>query len=165
MKQKELSILLRGIVALCALPWLLLAYAYGKTLVLCFLEPDYVLAPTALICLMLALVLLAMIDAWLIFTRIGQNNSFCKANANALKRISLYALTATGLDLLLIVYTIIHLGDPLVVGNILLHTTHYELLFLLFVAVGGVCATIVTAALSHLTLKAASLQDENDLTI
>ena len=37
MKQKELSVLLRGIVALCGLVWLFFAYGFGKTLVLCFI--------------------------------------------------------------------------------------------------------------------------------
>ena len=39
------------------------------------------------------------------------------------------------------------------------------LFVMLAVAVGGVAVTVAASVLSHLTLKAADLQDENDLTI
>ena len=171
MKQKELSLLLRGIVLLCGLVGLFFAYVFGKTLLLTFIEPERILTPTALICLMLALVLLAMIDAWLIFTRIGQNNSFCKANAHALRRISFYALIATVLDLILTVYTLVNSMEPRMAyqsPRILARAANAidgEVLLFASIAVAGVAATVASAALSHLTLKAANLQDENDLTI
>lgn len=168
MKQKELSILLRAIVAMCGLVWLFFAYGFGKTLVLCFVEQDRLLTPVALICLMLVLVLAAMIDAWCIFTRIGQNNSFCVANAKALRRISFYALIATVLDVILIVYTLFTNAPHANGAGVWVRIPGMfdsQILLFVFVAMLGVAATVATATLSHLTLKAANLQDENDLTI
>ena len=117
---------------------------------------------------MLVLVLAAMIDAWLIFTRIGRNNSFCAANAKALRRISFYALVATVLDVILIVYTLFNHAGHVNGAQIWVRIPGMfdsHVLPFVFVAMLGIAATAATATLSHLTLKAASLQDENDLTI
>ena len=155
MKQKELSILLRIVVILCCLVWLVFANWFGRMLGLAVMEPP----------------LLVFWDAWKIFTQIGKNNSFCVENARRLRRISFCALADTVLDVILLVYGVIHrfrfvasfapddimkeLGEDLFLAAVRF----------LFVAIIGVAITVAAAALSHLTLKAAHLQDENDLTI
>lgn len=171
MKQKELSILLRAIVVLCGLVWLVLANWFGRMLGLAIVEDAYVLAYPLLLCLMLLPPLVVFWDAWNIFTQIGRNNSFCVDNARRLRRISFCALTDTVLDIVLLVYGVIYrfrfvsqfapdeimkeLGDDLFLAVVKF----------LFVAFIGVAVTVAAAALSHLTLKAAQLQDDNDLTI
>ena len=159
MKQKELSILLRVVVVLCALVWLFFLNWFGKDFVLSLIEPDWAVTITALRFALLIPVLLAMIDAWRILTRIGQNNSFCVENAQGLRRISFYALTDTVLVIMWGLYSYFRDHVPFANGNEVFY------LLLIVVAVVGVAATAAAAALSHLTLKAAALQDENDLTI
>lgn len=171
MKQKELSILLRVVVILCALVWLVFANWFGRMLGLAIVDGAYVLAYPLLLCLMLLPPLVVFWDAWNIFTQIGKNNSFCVENARRLRRISHCALIDTVLDLVMLVYGVIfrfkfaaeiapddimsQMGDDL----------FGAVIRFLFVAFIGVAVTVAAAALSHLTLKAADLQDENDLTI
>ena len=171
MKQKELSILLRIVVILCCLVWLVFANWFGRMLGLAVMEDAYVVAFPLLLCLMLLPPLLVFWDAWKIFTQIGKNNSFCVENARRLRRIRFCALADTVLDVILLVYGVIHrfrfvasfapddimkeLGEDLFLAAVRF----------LFVAIIGVAITVAAAALSHLTLKAAHLQDENDLTI
>lgn len=100
------------------------------------------------------IVLAALEQAWRIFSEIGRDNSFCAENAARLKTISrlaaadsvLYAVCAV----VLAVLNALHPGVLLVFVGIV------------FI---GLAITIASAALSHLTQKAASLKDENDLTI
>ncbi len=171
MKQKELSILLRVVVVLCGLVWLVFANWFGRMLGLAIVEGAYVLYYPLLLCLMLLPPLVVFWDAWHIFTDIGRNRSFTAVNARRLRRISLCALLDTVLDIVLLVYGVIHrfrfvarfapddimkaMGDDLFLAVIRF----------LFVAFIGMAVTVAAAALSHLTLKAADLQDENDLTI
>ena len=159
MKQKELSILLRVVVALCGVVWLFFLYWFGKDFILSLIEPDWNVTVCALRFALLIPVLLAMIDAWRILTRIGQNNSFCVENAQGLRRISFYALTDTVLVIVWGLYSYFRDLVPFANGNEVFY------LLLIVVAVVGVAATAAAAALSHLTLKAADLQIENDLTI
>ena len=102
----------------------------------------------------LAIVAAALAFAWRIFAEIGRDNSFCAENARRLRIISGLALT----DTLLCAAGIVAL--------FLLRALHpgVFLLLLLITAVGA-GITVAAAALSHLTLKAAVLQDENDLTV
>ena len=171
MKQKELSILLRAVVVLCCLVWLVFANWFGRMLGVAIVDGAYVVAFPLLLCLMLLPPLVVFWDAWHIFTQIGQNNSFCVDNARRLRRISFCALTDTVLDVVLLVYGVVdrfrfaaqfttddimrELGDDMFLAVVKF----------LFVAFIGVAVTVAAAALSHLTLKAADLQDENDLTI
>ncbi len=159
MKQKELSILLRAVVALCGLVWLFFFYWFGKNFVLSLIEPDYILTANALPFSILIPVLIAMIDAWRILTRIGKNNSFCVENARGLRRVSFCALIDTVLVILWGLTSYFHDHVPFANGN------EWFYVLLLVIAVVGVSATAGAAALSHLTLKAADLQDDNDLTI
>ncbi len=171
MKQKELSILLRAVVVLCCLVWLVFANWFGRMLGLAIVEDAYVVAFPLLLCLMLLPPLLVFWDAWHIFTQIGKNNSFCVENARRLRRISFCALADTVLDVVLLVYGVIHqfrFAAQFATDNIvrdLGDDLFLSVVKFLFVAFIGVAVTVAAAALSHLTLKAASLQDENDLTI
>lgn len=159
MKQKELSILLRAVVALCGLVWLFFFYWFGKNFILSLIEPDYILAANALPFIILIPALIAMIDAWRILARIGKNNSFCVENARGLRRVSFCALIDTALVILWGFYSYFHDHVPFANGN------EWFYVLLLVIAVVGIAVTAAAAALSHLTLKAARLQDDNDLTI
>ena len=92
--------------------------------------------------------------AWGIFTQIGRNNSFCAENARRLRAISRLALGDT------CVYVV------MAVAVLVLGPKHPSVP-LIFVALTlfGAAVTVVCAALSHLTQKAADLKSDNDLTI
>lgn len=157
MKQKELSILLRAVVALCAAVALFFAYAVGiTTLKSLFIDHNWQSYYLVLSCAMFIPLFLAMWDLWQIFSAIGRDNSFCMDNALRLRRISFYALIDTVLVLISTVFMlamrIIELFDGL-------------FLFKAFLMVVGIAVAVACAALSHLTRKAALLKDENDLTI
>ncbi len=91
---------------------------------------------------------------WQIAAEIGRDNSFCHKNAERLRLISFLALTDT------VLY--IASGFYLALANILPISV-----FLLIVGIVsiGIALTVASAALSHLTQKAADLKSENDLTI
>lgn len=99
-------------------------------------------------------VLAALYQAWRIFTEIGRDNSFCAENAARLRTVSrlaiadsvLYALGAV----VLVCLNAMNPGVLLVFAGIVLV---------------GLAIAAAAAALSHLTQKAASIKDENDLTI
>ena len=97
---------------------------------------------------------IALVIAWGVFDRIGKDNSFCAANAVALKRISVLAV----ID---VVY--FFLG-----GLVLLFLNmNHPGIFLMsqLFSVLGVSVAIASAALSHLIYKAAAIKEENELTI
>ena len=102
----------------------------------------------------LAVVVAALVCAYQIFADIGRDRSFTAKNARRLRLISHLAL-----------------GDTVawLVGTValaMLAPMHPMFLFgMLAVLVVGAAFTVAASALSHLTLKAAALQDENDLTI
>ena len=97
---------------------------------------------------------LALAYAWQIATRIGQNRSFSRENALALRHISTLALIDTVFLLL---------------GNVLLCLVGMNrltlLVFSLLFCFLGFLLTVAAAALSHLVQRAADLQEESDLTI
>ncbi len=96
----------------------------------------------------------ALVLGWKIFTQIGLNNSFCAENARRLRTISRLALTDTVVYLLLsLLLCAMGIAHPSIV------------LILAAVILFGAAATVVCAALSHLTKKAADLKADNDLTI
>ena len=159
MKQKELSILLRAVVVLCwcgcALVGGLIVPAMAWETAKLNPELAYLKWPCLLFfwCA-LAVVVAALVHAYRIFADIGRDRSFTAENARRLRLISHLAL-----------------GDTLAwfVGTVALAALapmHPMFLFvMLAVVVGGVAVTVAASVLSHLTLKAADLQDENDLTI
>ncbi len=91
---------------------------------------------------------------WKIAHRIGQDRSFCRENAVALKRIAQIATVDT-------VYVFVVQTVFLMTG--LSRAT--IAMFALAVVFIGVAITVAATALSHLVLKAAVLQEESDATI
>ena len=96
----------------------------------------------------------ALALGWRIADSIGRDRSFTTENANRLKGISRLAA-----------------GDALffLIGNIvmiLLDMSHPGIFLLsLMIIFVGVAISVASAALSHLVLKAASLQEQSDLTV
>lgn len=159
MKQKELSRWLRAIVVLgwigCGLLSVVILPVLARDAALDLPEFAHLRWPCLGICwLGMVPVVLALWHAWRIFTEIGRDNSFCVENARRLRCISLLALA----DCLLCAVSAIFL-----LASSALHPG--ILLLLMIAAVIGLGIFAASAALSHLTLKAAVLQDENDLTI
>ena len=97
---------------------------------------------------------IALVIGWKIAANIGLDRSFSEDNARHLKRISLLAA-----------------GDTVFffVGNIVLlfaNMSHPGVVLGSFLVVfAGVAVSVAAAALSHLVLKAALLQEQSDLTI
>ena len=97
---------------------------------------------------------IALFFAWKIFANIGNDNSFCKENAGYLKWISwLAGGDAAYFFLGNIVLMFLNMNHPGIV------------LYSLIVVFAGTAVSVASAALSHLVLKAALLQEENDLTV
>ncbi len=159
MKQKELSRWLRVVVVIgwiaCALLAFPVAPILARDAALDFPELAYLAWPClAIFWIGIAVVAIALGYGWRIFAEIGRDNSFCRENARRLRIISWLALADTVLCVIGIL-TLLLLGA--------LHPGVF--LLLLLIAVIGAGLTVAAAALSHLTLKAALLQDDSDLTI
>ncbi len=158
-QQKELAVWLRAVVILIFLCCLFLAVIVIPEQGDEYLNrhPEYTaLFLPGLIFFWVTLlpVIASLVLAWRIFTEIGRDNSFCEKNALRLRGISRLALLDTVLYILFAVFQAC-LG--------LLHPefipTYLAVIFV------GADMTITSAALSHLTRKAADLKSENDLTI
>ena len=95
-----------------------------------------------------------LVIGWRIAVNIGKDRSFSEDNARHLKRIALLAA-----------------GDAVFffIGNIVLLFANMShpgvVLGSLLVVFAGVAVSVAAAALSHLVLKAALLQEQSDLTI
>lgn len=92
--------------------------------------------------------------AWRLFADIGRNRSFSTGNAARLRLVSLFAL-AEGILFFAAMIVIAALGL----------LTSGALAVALVITIACFALAIVSATLSHLTRKAAQLQDENDLTV
>ncbi|MDF2803254.1 MAG: putative rane protein [Anaerocolumna sp.] len=91
---------------------------------------------------------------WSICNQIQRNNSFCYTNSKSLTWISRLAIFDT-------IYCFA--GNTIL---ILLRMSHPGIFIgFLFVIFTGIAIAIVSAALSHLVVKASVLQEENELTI
>lgn len=99
-------------------------------------------------------VIIITIISWKMFTRIGNDNSFCVENSICLKHIS-------RLSLLEVIYYFT--GTMILLFIDLLHTsliiTSAVIIFIAF------ALAVLSAALSHLVMKAWLLKNENDLTV
>lgn len=156
MKQKELSILLRVIVAVCALAALAFAFAAAILTIKSIWFDHNAQSVYLAVCTVLFIPLfLALWELWHIFAEIGRDNSFCMENALRLRRVSFYALGDTLLELVS-VFLFALCGIDGGFGWLVL-----KLFFMLV----GIAMAVACAALSHLTRKAALLKAENDLTI
>ena len=152
MLARRLRLILIG-VALCGLLfYLILLPAFLRE---CFpQEPHTVriylcfLLPSSIPCY------LVLVFGWGIVRNIRQDRSFSQENARLLRRIS----TLAAVDALYI-----FLGNPLLllwgVGEWM-----FFLLALMIVFV-GIAVSVAAAALSHLVLRAAELQEQSDLTV
>jgi len=96
----------------------------------------------------------ALVLGWRIAANIGHDQSFSRANAAHLKRISWLAACDSAYFF---------------AGNVvllLLNMSHPGITLLsLLVVFAGIAVTVAAAALSHLVQKAAVLQEQSDLTI
>lgn len=96
----------------------------------------------------------ALAFAWRVAANIGKGRSFSMENSRLLKRISVLAITDTAFFFAMnIVYLLLNMGHP---GIVLLS---------LLVLAAGIAISVAAAALSHLVLKAAMLQEQSDLTV
>lgn len=159
MKQKELSVWLIAIDLLFAACCAILAYPIAPELwkEVAGAYPEF--GPLYPVCLGFTEVTAIPVFAsaylaWRIFADIGRDNSFCEANALRLRAISRLALADTGAyiagALVLFFRNLLHPG---------LRAAAFAVIF------AGLCITVVCAALSHLTRKAAQLKRDSDLTI
>ena len=159
MKQKELSIWLRIVLAVGAAFILFLSLVLipklGQRTVEYYPELEYMYLPCLIFFWVTTVPVYAFIVlVWLIAVEIGRDNSFCRKNADRLRACSLLALLDTVLYLLAAVvlayFHLLHIS--LIIGGVVL------------CAIGS-AVSVCCAALSHLTRKAADMQSENDLTI
>ena len=97
---------------------------------------------------------IVLVLGWNISSRIGQDRSFCRENAQSLKLISMLAAGDSIFFFFVnIIYLLIGMNHPGIV------------LVSLIVTFIGVSITVAAAALSHLVMKASKLQEQSDLTI
>ncbi len=91
---------------------------------------------------------------WGIAANIGEDRSFSVENARLLKWIAILAAGDAGFFFLMnVLYLLLKLSHPGVT------------LISLLVVFAGIAVSVVAAALSHLVMKAAELQEQSDLTI
>lgn len=96
----------------------------------------------------------AMVISWKIAGNIQRDKSFCMENARLFKLFSILSLVDSLFFLLAnVVFFFLGINHP---GFMIIN------LFIVFVGMAGY---VCTAALSYLVSKAASLQEDNDLTI
>lgn len=96
----------------------------------------------------------ALISAWKIAVNIGADRSFSMANAKQLKWISVLAAGDSAFFFAgNLIYLLLNMNHPSIV------------LFSLLIVFFGVAISVASAALSHLVMKAAELQNQSDLTI
>ena len=86
---------------------------------------------------------------------VGQDNSFCRANASRMKAISLLALADVAY--FWIGVAVLWFGFGVMSGP--------EFILVVLVGSAGIIVSVCAGALSHLILKASLLREENDLTV
>ena len=159
MEQKKLAkwlkIVVIGIGICGAFIYGLLIPSCGAALVRDYPEFSYCYMPWLIFLIATAIpCYIALYYAWKIFDNIGKDLSFTRDNAKYLKWISWLAA-----------------GDAayFFLGNIVLWFSGMNhpgiVLYSLIVVFAGIAISVAAAALSHLVLKAAVLQEESDLTV
>lgn len=159
MKQDSFSRYLKGLVITMAVLGLLLCVffvpSFGKDIVKANPGLAYLYYPSLVFVYFTVIpVYIALWNAWRIFCNIGKNNSFCFENSSRLKNISYLASADT--------FLYIAAAVALVSLNVL---GWNALIFIVIIVFIGFAMAIVCSSLSHLVDKAASLKEENDLTI
>ncbi len=159
MTQKSFSKWLKGIIigiALCGLViYGCMIPMFGRDLVDANPEFAYCYEPwLAVLWISAVPCYLVLYNGWRITMEIARDNSFSKENARYLKRICMLALLDSVYFFLAnLVMLFLDMNHP----GILLGS--------LFVDFACVAVAVTAAALSHLALKAAKIQQENQLTI
>lgn len=157
MKQKELSIALKAIIALCGIILAVLACAVlpvsAQNLITLFPEQTAAIW-SALIFLWITCipVVVVLVLVWQIATQIGRNNSFSLENAHNLKLICILSMTDTLLYFFAAV-VLLFLRSPL------------PLLLTILILCLGIAISVVSAVFSHLVQRGAEMKAEQDLTI
>ncbi len=159
MEQKKLAGWLKLIVigiAVCAVYiYAVIIPGYGQMIVRQNPEFGYCYLPLLIFISITSIPIFgALFLALKIFANIGNDRSFCKENADHLKWISwLAGGDAAYFFLGNIVLMFMNMNHPGIV------------LYSLIVVFAGTAVSVASAALSHLVLKAALLQEESDLTV
>jgi len=159
MKQSELALWLKIIVVavwVCALVFCLIIIPFvGADIAHNNPEYAFMFAPSVLLVWLGSIPLfVSLVLAWKIFDAIGRDNSFCEENSIRLKYIGRLALFDAAFFVLV--------GLTLLLMNML----HPSIIILITICVIiALSASVVMAALSHLTYKAFMIKKENDLTI
>lgn len=159
MKQKTLAVLMKIAVVLMGVVGVVcfadLIPVMGKDIVLKYPEFDYFYLPWLIFLEILAIpYFFVMVLGWLVASEISKDNSFSFVNAKRIKMAAIATMSAS-------IYFF--------AGNIVLalaSLSHPGVLLASFIVdFIGVAFSIGFAMLSHLILKAAELQKQNDLTI
>lgn len=159
MNQKKLSWWLQVIIMCVGLIgagfYFLIFPFYGRSLVDAYPEFMYAFWPWLIFLWLTGIpCYIVLIYGWKIAASIGKDKSFSLENADRLTKISYLAA-----------------GDTVffVVGNIVFCVLNLNpiwiLLMSMLIAFVGIAIAIIAAALSHLVMKAADLQEQSDLTI
>ncbi|MBO4920187.1 MAG: DUF2975 domain-containing protein [Erysipelotrichaceae bacterium] len=159
MEQKKMANWLKTIIAgLCfcgVYVYVLLIPGYGQSIVRSYPEFSSYYKPWLIFLSITAIpVYIALYFAWKVFDNIGKDHSFCIDNANYLKWISWLAAADSAYFF---------------IGNVVLtfcNMNHIGVIwYSLIIIFIGVSVSAACAALSHLIVKAAELQDQSDLTV
>ena len=160
MTQKTFANLLKAVIVLalfcCAIVYILYVPAIAREAADSYAELAALYVPALVFVELTALpILLALVLAWQIAHAVGQDNSFCRANASRMKAISLLALGD-------VVYFWIGIA---VFGFGWGAASGPEFILAVLIGSAGIILSVCAGALSHLILKAALLREENDLTV
>ena len=129
--------------------------AYGQSIIRANPEFTSWYYPWLFVILLTGLpIYITLVFAWRIADNIGKDRSFSLENASALQWIARLAIIDSAYFFLAnLVLTFLEMNHP----GVLIASLVLEFI--------GVAASVCFAALSHLVLKAAKIQEENDLTI
>ena len=152
---KWLKFIILGVGACALFVYSVILPMYGQGAVLKYPEFAYCYKPWLWFLWSTGLpVLAALVLCWRIASNIGRDRSFSLDNARLLKWISWLAAADSGY---------FFIGNIVMLG---LGMSHPGVTLLSFLVVFcGVAVTVAAAALSHLVLKAADLEEQNELTI
>lgn len=159
MEQKTLSkwlkIIIIGVGICGAVVYIFIFPEYGQSLIYDYPEYSYCYWPWLIFLWITGIPCYGvLILAWKIASNIGINRSFSIQNAKLMKGISLLAAIDSGFFFIgNLVYLFLNMNHP---GIVLL-----ALIGVFF----GIAVAVAAAALSHLIMKAAQLQEQSDLTI
>ncbi len=159
MNQRELSSWLKALVVLSGTMGIVLCFwlapTYGQRLALNDPQLAHLFWPCLIFIWIGCIpVYAALYQAWIIFTNIGNDDSFCEENVRRLKIVSKLSIAEI----------IMYFGAA--VALLIANLIHIQVFIVIFVILfAAIFVAMSSAALSHLVSKAVALQQENDLTI